>query len=298
MPKIEFFEGLPAYDPLAILNAAGAGTPVLSSDRLTFVNGPAEAILTYRGQFSEGASGLTGEVTAIELSVGSATTPFKPIFTISDIDYDISTIGTDLFSRESWEVVGSDAGDSFDTGSFDDVFHMRGGDDAAFGKGGNDRIFGESGRDFLDGGAGRDKLGGGSGADFLFGSLGRDKLNGGGGRDLLDGARGDDTLKGGMGRDLLAGGAGDDVLSGGQRGDMFVYASLDWGSDVIRGFQDNRDTIDLRSASLTFEDLLITDNDIDTFIRVSEDAGGTEAVITLTGIADSTSVGADDFLFI
>ena len=110
----------------------------------------------------------------------------------------------------------------------------------------DDVMLGTSGADQLQGGRGDDEIRGRGGRDLLEGGGGHDHVHGGWGADRLFGNAGDDVLIGARGADVLIGGAGRDVLHGQRGADRFVFRK---GCDVeiIADFQNNRDTIDLRS---------------------------------------------------
>ena len=96
---------------------------------------------------------------------------------------------------------------------------------------GGSTLMGLKGGDILIGSDAADTLIGGKGRDYLFGDGGRDKLKGDQGRDTLDGGRGKDTLIGGAGKDV------------------FVFETGD-GSDRIRDFEDDVDTIEIEAAMM------------------------------------------------
>lgn len=112
------------------------------------------------------------------------------------------------------------------------------------GLGGDDTLVGLAGRDSLFGGDGDDILKGGKGKDYLHGDDGDDVIKGGKGGDYLFGDAGNDELSGGKGADILNGGAGDDVLIGNGGKDVFVFAADD-GFDLIEGFKNGKDLLDL-----------------------------------------------------
>ena len=104
---------------------------------------------------------------------------------------------------------------------------------------GND-LYGNDGRNRIDGGKGADRILGNKGRDTLSGDKGHDKLWGGKGGDRIYGGSKNDNLFGQKGDDLLDGGKGNDRLTGGNGADTFVFKA---GRDVIRDFENNRDTI-------------------------------------------------------
>jgi RTX calcium-binding nonapeptide repeat (4 copies) len=107
------------------------------------------------------------------------------------------------------------------------------------------------------------KLNGKNRSDFLKGTnkndiisakSGNDRVLGNSGDDNLQGGRGRDRLTGGIGNDVLVGGAGNDFLLGGKGRDLFVFTSLNEGTDTILDFNPGVDLIDLTKifASSTF----------------------------------------------
>lgn len=143
-------------------------------------------------------------------------------------------------------------------------------------------------------------LGGGDEDDQIMAQEGDDRLNGRRGDDTLLGGMGDDLLFGKRGADLLKDGWGEDTLVGGVGADTFEFVRLETGvtgrqRDIVRDFQDDIDTLDLRAVANDFDDLRITDMaNGNVRIRVGE------RVIILrdkddTLLADDLT--ADDFTF-
>ncbi|MEM9215467.1 MAG: S8 family serine peptidase [Cyanobacteria bacterium P01_F01_bin.150] len=138
------------------------------------------------------------------------------------------------------------------------------GSDRLVGNGGNNRILGKAGNDRLIGRGGNDTLVGGGGNDRLIGGSGNDQLNGGGGRDFLSGGNGRDTLRGGGGNDVLDGGKGNDVIiTGGGRDRIIIRKNQ--GTDRVRDFKNNRDTIDLKGMS--FNQLTLRQRQDDVLVK-------------------------------
>ncbi len=113
------------------------------------------------------------------------------------------------------------------------------------------RIFGDGGDNWLRGTGGDDRLSGRGGDDVLRGLGGDDLLLGGAGDDEIRGGRGDDTIVGGLGHDTLYGGSGYDVFRFDDRDTGDVTAGP--AADQIMDFS-SRDTIDLRSVDILFQD--------------------------------------------
>ena len=209
------------------------------------------------------------------------------------------------------------------------------GDDELVASNGNDFLRGGAGADLLDGGAGADWIYGGEGEDWvsyagsesgvrllLFGNVGTDQ--GGKGDvdnvfevenaigsaydDTIYGDHGPNHLKGGDGDDLLNGNPGDDILEGGPGDDtldsndyfgpggaeIFVF-DKGHGDDVIGGFGDNQDRIDLTAFNLSgFEALDISQNEEGhTLIDLTEYGGGTILLMYF----NPAFLDATDFLF-
>ncbi|GAB4386410.1 MAG: hypothetical protein Kow00121_52930 [Elainellaceae cyanobacterium] len=137
------------------------------------------------------------------------------------------------------------------------------------GTNGPDTLTGGPGDDRITGRGGNDRLGGGSGDDRLSGNSEDDRLVGGSGDDWLQGGNGNDRMAGGSGDDFLNGGQGADTLTGGAGRDTFVLKRRH-GSDLIRDFQIDEDSLDLR-GNLRFGQLTITRNGNQAVISVGGD---------------------------
>ncbi|MEL6221426.1 MAG: hypothetical protein AAFR31_02155 [Cyanobacteria bacterium J06627_8] len=152
--------------------------------------------------------------------------------------------------------------------------------DTLRGLNGNDILIGRGKQDQLIGGRGNDRLKGGSGNDRLVGGSGRDRLIGGGGRDRLDGGKGKDIYQGGNGNDTIITRLGDGHSTLGK-------------ADVVKRFQNGRDTIELEDISVNA--LIIRQGtgqrSNDTIIQHQ---GTGEYLLILENI-DSTTINADDF---
>lgn len=156
------------------------------------------------------------------------------------------------------------------------------GNDLINGGAGNDSLYGEDGADVLNGGAGADLIFGQAGNDVLLGRAGADTLNGGAGGDKLFGQAGKDVLRGGAGTDRLVGGTGNDILFGGNDADVFVFRGA-FGDDVIKGWEDGIDILDIGDASYSVETV-----GADAVIHVGANS------ITIDGAAGL--IDADDFI--
>ena len=144
-------------------------------------------------------------------------------------------------------------------------------DDRIFGNGFTDRIVGVTGNDSLWGNGGNDTLSGMSGNDYLSGGVGND------------------IIYGGADNDRMSGGVGNDTLSGSAGADRFVYNSAD-GLDIITGFRDVVDHIEIKTGAERFSQVRVTDSGTDTIIRF-----GT-VKITLEDF-DHRLIGSADFIF-
>ncbi len=136
---------------------------------------------------------------------------------------------------------GTNASQTINGTSGNDLIFARGGSDKIDGKSGNDCIVGGDGSDSIKGGSGNDvilggdgsdKIEGGSGVDSLYGEEGSDSLSGGAENDMLSGGDGTDSLDGGSGNDSLHGGNGTDSLKGGAGNDSLTGDS---GMDSAKG---------------------------------------------------------------
>ena len=145
--------------------------------------------------------------------------------------------------------------------------------------------------DTLTGTSKADRMAGGFGNDVIHSKAGGDVVYGDAGQDVLVTGRGADSLWGGRGQDTLTGGRGDDTVTGGRGEDHFVFRRGD-DRDVIRDFQNNIDTVDLRDfgfASKTAALRQATMNDGDLVFKFGDGD-------TLTLLDTSKSVMANDLL--
>ena len=158
--------------------------------------------------------------------------------------------------------------------------------------------------------AGDNVLSGTAGNDLMLGLGGDDTLNGLAGHDRLEGGSGNDLLDGGNGDDMLLGGLGDDTLTGGAGNDLFIWNSVDRGSnsnDVVMGFGSG-DSLDLSQLLVGVDDptdateldsyLSFAFTPTDTVISVSSsgnvmDAGAVDQTITLENTVLSGDNAAD-----
>ncbi|GIT92541.1 hypothetical protein JANAI62_32220 [Jannaschia pagri] len=196
------------------------------------------------------------------------------------------TSGDDLIST-------GNSDDTVRAGAGDDFIKTGRGSDRAFGQAGDDTIKGGDGADRLYGQNGDDELFGQRGADFLDGGTGNDTLNGGNGNDVLWGEDGDDQILGGSGGDTIRGGDGDDGIRGGNGGDQLRG---DDGADTIRAGTGN---------DLVFggngDDLVLGQNGNDRVYGNAGDdtvrgGGGNDAVLGGDGNDVLTGDGGNDYM--
>jgi Ca2+-binding RTX toxin-like protein len=248
---------------------------------------------------------------------------------LDDSDFTVRFEGLHDFTRDDFVrtefVIAGTAGDDTITGTEDgDRVFAAGGDDRVFGLGGDDELNGGAGNDLLDGGPGGfDNLNGeegadtltlatsdiggvasgGAGDDALFGSdqvFTFSDLKGDAGNDTLNAGAAGANLDGGDGADRLVSGVGDDQMVGGRDEffsldgdeDLFVYGAGGWGTDTLFDFEDGADRFDLRGSGLTFEDLVITNEDFQTTITSAQ---GT--IFIFESFGQPVEITAADFIF-
>jgi len=189
---------------------------------------------------------------------------------------------------------GGGGDDAIQGGDGKDIASGGAGDDEISGDEGNDRLFGNDGDDEISGGEGNDRLSGGAGDDLLEGDEGRDILQGGAGYDTMFGGEGNDRLWAGADGARMSGGAGNDLLHG-EAGvpDTFVFDLVPFGFDVIMGFEDGTDRVEIATYTgvTGFAD-----------IEVGSEGGSAllsfaEGTVRIDGL-DADLVTADDFVFV
>lgn len=226
-------------------------------------------------------------------SMGGETNNVR-IFVDTIIENAIGGAGDDTITGNGAKNIidGGAGNDLIDGGAKRDIITGGLGNDIIYGGTGNDKLYGNAGDDTLIGEEGKDRLIGGEGNDFLDGGSGNDRLVGQKGSDILNGGAGNDTLLGGGHADVLDGGTGDDHYHGGGGRDTFVFGD-DSGSDVIRAFQNNKDTIDLSSKTgvSSFSDLTITQDGTSAVIDF-----GDGSLVTLWN-TDISVLDTSDFVF-
>jgi len=116
---------------------------------------------------------------------------------------------------------------------------------------------------------------------------GNDILNGAAGNDIIFGQGGNDLIYGGEGNDVLIGGLGNDTLIGGLGNDTFVWSKGDTGTDTIKDFEVNND-------SLHISDLLQNEQNgnLESYLEFSFSGGSTTISIDadLNGSVDQLIV--------
>jgi Ca2+-binding RTX toxin-like protein len=227
--EVDFSHGNVKLD--AIVNGAGAGLSLWSSQTITLVSGAITEV------------GLLG---------------------IADIDLTGSARDEILHgNRGNNHISGGGGTDWLYGGDGDDVLNGGDGNDFLRGDDGDDVLIGGFGVDWLRGGAGADVLNGGAGQDWadyitspaavnvnlatgvgtggdaegdtyilierVYGSIHNDTIIGDNNVNYLRGWHGDDILIGGGGNDYLQGGTGADVLDGGAGLDWAYYVSSSTG---------------------------------------------------------------------
>ncbi len=113
----------------------------------------------------------------------------------------------------------------------------------------------------------------GDGNDDAYGSNSSNMISGGRGNDTLVGQGGMDVLIGGAGNDLLVGGVGESgIFYGDYCMDTFVFRD-DSGWDLIRGFEDGFDKIDMSEKSNLsyFSQLYILDGNFGALVMFEND---------------------------
>lgn len=130
-------------------------------------------------------------------------------------------------------LIGSSGQDRLDGNDGEDLLYGGSKADQLRGHDGVDRLWGEADSDYLSGGTGNDFLYGGDARDYLYGGRDNDRIEGEAGSDRLYGQSGNDTLFGGSETDWLYGGTGDDFFLFGKNSDK----------DLVRDFENNKDTV-------------------------------------------------------
>ncbi|MDB2414552.1 Ig-like domain-containing protein [Rickettsiales bacterium] len=119
-----------------------------------------------------------------------------------------------------------------------------------------------------------DNIIGNDNGNYLQGNAGDDVINGNGGNDYMVGDAGNDQLFGGSGNDALVGGAGADVITTGIGEDSIDYSAFSDSTaaqhDIITDFEQGHDILNLRNLGITFDDLAITNDGINTRIAAND----------------------------
>jgi len=209
-----------------------------------------------RASYLQATTGITVELAAGTVTVGTSTDTLRSIELVRGSDFD------DSYNAAGFGAASANAGSS---GDFNE-FEGRGGSDTITGNG-NTRI------SYINATAGVD-VNLGTGVATGDGSVGTDTILGGvnavrGSQfdDIIRGSAGNDTLEGLDGNDQLGGGSGDDVLNGGAGFDTALYGlagasvnvNLAAGTATGAGGNDTLISIEAVTGS-AFNDTLIGNN--------------------------------------
>lgn len=150
---------------------------------------------------------------------------------------------------------------------------------------------------------------GGQAPNFIYGTASAESVIGGTASEALYGRAGNDTLKGGNGHDTLDGGAGADRLYGEIGQDVFKFSDVSHsvtvtgGYDIIYGFEDGIDRIDLTGLGFTSlvtgtpgtGELKVSLNSLGTATYIKSDTA-TSFLISIDG-NHLAEIDASDFIF-
>ena len=237
---------------------------------------------------------------------------------IADFDHVIGSAFDDVLVGHLGvnHLAGGDGDDEIRAGNGNDILRGGDGDDLLDGGAGADWIYGGEGEDWvtyadsdsgvrvdLDGKVGIDEIGYGE-VDNVFevenviGSAHDDILRGDNGANHLIGGNGDDSLRGFGGGNVLEGGGGADTIILYDGADILVF-DTGHGDDIIDGFNDNEDLIDLTAFNLSgFDALDIAIHDsYHVRIDLTEHGGGTILLHAFVLNYDINNLDATDFLF-
>ena len=130
---------------------------------------------------------------------------------------------------------------------------------------------------------------------------GNDILNGAAGNDIIFGQGGNDVIYGGEGNDVLIGGLGNDTLIGGLGNDTFVWSKGDTGTDTIKDFEVNNDSLHISDLLQNEQNgnlesyLEFSFSNGSTTISIDADLNGTvDQLIVLDGVDLSHEYGSND----
>jgi Ca2+-binding RTX toxin-like protein len=196
-------------------------------------------------------------------------------------------------------LTGGAGDDSLDGGLGNDI--LRGG-------GGNDSYLVNAAADFVEeaAGAGIDTVFStataftlGTNVENLTQTGGAATLTGNALSNILKGGAGNDTLRGGLGNDRLEGGAGNDVLQDSDGNDIFVFASANFGADMVSGFDANalggQDLLDISGLGVTATSFASVVKIVDLGLDLQVSIGSFGSFI-LQGVGDPATLTIDDFL--
>jgi Ca2+-binding RTX toxin-like protein len=203
----------------------------------------------------------------------------------------ISVSVTDVI-EPGLKLVGTNANNTLNGGTGDDVVSARDGKDLVRAGDGDDIVYGGAGNDTVEGGRGDDVLYGQTGDDLIKGDKGDDILSGGEGKDTLNGGAGYDIIEGGAGQDEIDGGDGDDTIEGGAGSDEFIIRP-GAGDDLIVDFA-AVDRIRLVGGDLdTFQEVLAATTQVGADIVIALNATDSLTVLDYLKI----DLRANDFVF-
>ncbi len=272
---------------------------------------------------------LTGGAGADYLNGGSGVDEARYLGSTVGVDARAGTIGSGgdaqgdfLYSIEN--ITGSEQGDILVGSNLTNILVGGSGDDVLNGATNADQLFGDAGDDTLIGGLGGDIINGGTNTavgdtasyfsstngvhiDLLAGTASQGDASGdtlfgienlvgsNGGNDRLTGDNGNNVLNGYNGADWLTGGQGNDTLFLGNDSaqDRVIFSTAGFGEDSVRQFTNGTDILDLRGLSLSFSDVIVTDQGTNTVLTFNGLAGDQ---ITLTNF-DHNLIDSSDFFF-
>jgi Ca2+-binding RTX toxin-like protein len=220
------------------------------------------------------------------------------------------TMASTLFGGDGNDTLwGSAYGDTLDGGAGDDILRGQGGADVMTGGNGNDQfvVYNSLATITENPGEGYDIVYyAGTGAFFIGDNVEEARLSGSGigltgnasdnllvgnssnlGSAIFAGA-GNDTIWGTTAADTLNGGAGNDTFYSQGGADRFIYDQLGWGYDAISGFVAGQAKLDFTGSGLSFSQLVIASNGVNSQVEY----GGW--AILVFGVANLT---ASDFIF-
>lgn len=240
----------------------------------------------------------------INLATGAAGGGDATGDTVFGFEYVTGTAFDDTFT-------GNSGSNSFLAGNGNDIFYVSGGVDNFYGGAGTDvasfagfgfavwvdlldtsmEVYHRSGSNVAAGSW--QTLVNLSEVENVIGTSFDDEMYGNTWANMFIGGAGNDKLSGAAGMDILNGGLGNDSLTGGTEADRYAYSSGIFGNDIINGFQDGLDKIDLTGSGLTFSSFTASQIGSDTILSYFD--GTNTSTIKLAGMAIA-SIDANDFI--